>query len=108
MDAELADLQYQGWALGRQLNSLYRALEQVGGVAVAPIERQPAVPSVTDQGDVRHLLVGLQKEEAALRLEIRDLLARLPVRPPQPDDVPSLVRCVPLSFEVFGASSAPQ
>ena len=75
----MEDLRYQSWSLGRQLNALYRTLEQICGVA---INRDDVGPGGDDPAEQQMTLEGLRRQDAILRQQIRDLVAKLPIRQP--------------------------
>ncbi|XP_032788963.2 coiled-coil domain-containing protein 112 [Daphnia magna] len=81
----MEDLRYEGWSIGRQLNAVYESLEQICGVHVAAVDisRDCVRPTLVNDETEEHLqqlLEGLRQQEGLLRQQIRDLIAKLPIR----------------------------
>ncbi|XP_057368054.1 coiled-coil domain-containing protein 112-like [Daphnia carinata] len=79
----MEDLRYEGWSIGRQLNVVYESLEEMCGIHVAAVDISRSRPTlVNDQTEehLQQLLEGLHQQEGLLRQQIRDLIAKLPVR----------------------------
>jgi hypothetical protein len=90
----MEDLQYESWAIARQLNALYESVGEICGVRVTAIDisltnRDIIRPTLlVDNNDVdghevgQQLLEGLRQQDGLLRQQIRDLIAKLPIRTP--------------------------
>lgn len=82
----MEDLRYESWSIGRQLNAVYESVEQICGVHIAAIDISPDStirPTLVNddaQEHLQQLLEGLRQQEGLLRQQIRDLVAKLPVR----------------------------
>ncbi|KAI9563122.1 hypothetical protein GHT06_010579 [Daphnia sinensis] len=81
----MEDLRYEGWSIGRQLNAVYESLEHICGIHVAAVDisRDCVRPTLVNDETEEHLqqlLEGLRQQEGLLRQQIRDLIAKLPIR----------------------------
>lgn len=83
----MEDLRLESWSIARQLNALHESVGHICGVRVAAIDiggtghRDIVRPTLAGH-DRRQLLEGLRQQDALLRQQIRDLVAKLPVRSP--------------------------
>lgn len=92
----MEELKYESWAIARQLNALYQSVGQICGVHVTAIDisssscntnRDIIRPTlvgnnIVDDEHRQQLLEELLQQDGLLRQQIRDLIAKLPIRSP--------------------------
>lgn len=87
------EVRCESWSIARQLNALYESVGHICGVRVTAIDigqqrdhlvrptlLLPLLP--TEDDDRQQLLEGLRQQDGLLRQQIRDLIAKLPIRTP--------------------------
>lgn len=105
-DSHIMDeVRCESWSIARQLNALYESVGHICGVRVTAIDigqqqqqqrdhlvrptlLLPLLP--TEDDDRQQLLEELRQQDGLLRQQIRDLIAKLPIRTPA-DQVERLV-----------------
>jgi hypothetical protein len=93
--AIMDEVRCESWSIARQLNALYESVGHICGVRVTAIDigqqqqrdhlvrptlLLPLLP--TEDDDRQQLLEGLRQQDGLLRQQIRDLIAKLPIRTP--------------------------
>ncbi|XP_046449372.1 coiled-coil domain-containing protein 112-like [Daphnia pulex] len=93
------EVRCESWSIARQLNALYESVGHICGVRVTAIDigqqqrdhlvRPTLLPLPTEDDDRQQLLEGLRQQDGLLRQQIRDLIAKLPIRTPADQAVTS-------------------
>lgn len=84
------EVRCESWSIARQLNALYESVGHICGVRVTAIDIgqhrdhlvRPTLPLPAEDDDRQQLLEGLRQQDGLLRQQIRDLIAKLPIRTP--------------------------
>ncbi len=86
----MEEVRCESWSIARQLNALYESVGHICGVRVTAIDIGVAShrdldlvrPTLPAGDDRQQLLEGLRQQDGLLRQQIRDLIAKLPIRTP--------------------------
>ncbi|EFX88222.1 hypothetical protein DAPPUDRAFT_96436 [Daphnia pulex] len=85
------EVRCESWSIARQLNALYESVGHICGVRVTAIDIgqqqrdhlvRPTLALPAEDDDRQQLLEGLRQQDGLLRQQIRDLIAKLPIRTP--------------------------